>query len=352
MAGSKTMINTIIFRPLLLLFIGLWLPGQLSAQAVSASASLDSTLMVIGGQMDLKLELVQPAGLSVAFPLFTDTITGQIEIVEAHKTDTTLIDGDRIALSKTFRITSFDSGLHYLPPIHFEYMEGEMMRRASTQSLALMVVNPFEIVDPEKGIFDIKAPYYLPFIMAELLKYQKWLTLFFLLQALIALVIIYLQRTKKPLSQIFVKEKPRELAHIVALRELDKIKKEKIWQAGQIKTFYSQLTDTLRRYLEERYHFQAMEQTSGEIMDSMKRIELPDKKLYDKLHRILDTADLAKFAKYEPLPDENDLSLISAYFFVNQTKEEPLVTAEEAAKESLAWEKAEGPFKSEDTRRN
>ncbi|MCA1744736.1 MAG: hypothetical protein LC643_03305, partial [Bacteroidales bacterium] len=88
------------------------------------------------------------------------------------------------------------------------------------------------------------------------------------------------------------------------------------------------------------------------IMDSMKRIELPDKKLYDKLHRILDTADLAKFAKYEPLPDENDLSLISAFFFVNQTKEEPLVTAEEAAKESLAREKTESPFKSEDIRRD
>jgi hypothetical protein len=68
-------------------------------------------------------------------------------------------------------------------------------------------------------------------------------------------------------------------------------------------------------------------------MSSIKRIELPNKKLYDQLHQILDTADLAKFAKYEPLTDENDLALINAYFFVNQTKEEPLVTAEEAAKE-------------------
>ncbi len=345
MAGSNTMIYTKIFRPAILLCFWLWLPGQLSAQAVSASASLDSTLMVIGGQMDLKLEVVQPAGLKVAFPLFTDTITANIEIVELQKIDTTTIDGNRISLAQTYRITSFDSGLHYLPPIHFEYMEGEMMRQASTQSMALLVVNPFEQVDPEKGIFDIKAAYDLPFMLSELLKYQKWLTLFFLLQALIALAIIYLQRTKKPLSRIFVREKPKEPAHIVALRELDKIKKEKIWQAGQIKTFYSQLTDALRRYLEERYHFQAMEQTSGEILNSIKRVELPDKKLYDKLHRILDTADLAKFAKYEPLPDENDLALISAYFFVNQTKEEPLVTAEEAGKESLAKENAESATK-------
>jgi hypothetical protein len=341
MAASNTMINTTIFRPVILILFWLWLPGHLSAQTVSATASLDSTLMIIGGQMDLKLEVVQPVGLNVAFPFFADTITANIEIVESGKIDTTAIDGDRIAISQAFTITSFDSGLHYLPPIHFEYMEGAMERQASTQSMAILVVNPFEEVDPEKGIFDIKTPYNLPFIISELFKYHKWVVMFFLLQALIALVIIYLQRTKKPLSQIFVREKPMEPAHIMALRELDKIKKEKLWQAGQIKTFYSQLTDVLRRYLEERYHFQAMEQTSGEIMDSIKRIELPDKKLYDKLHRILQTGDLAKFAKHEPLPDENDLSIINAYFFVNQTKEEPLLTADEAAMESLAKEKAE-----------
>lgn len=341
MAGSNTMIYTKILRPAILLCFGLWLPGLVSAQAVSANASLDSTLMVIGGQMNLKLEVVQPADLKVAFPLFSDTITANIEIVEAQKIDTTAIDANRIGISQTFRITSFDSGLHYIPPIYFEYMEGEMMQRAATQSMALLVVNPFEMVDPEKGFFDIKAPYYLPFLFSELLKYHKWVTLFFLIQALIALVIIYLQRNKKPLSQVFVREKPKEPAHIVALRELDKIKEEKIWQSGQIKTFYSQLTDALRRYLEDRYHFQALEQTSGEIMASIKRVELPDKKLYDKLYSILDTADLAKFAKYQPLPDENDLALISAYFFVNQTKEEPMETPEDAAKKSLAQEQSQ-----------
>jgi hypothetical protein len=102
MAVSNTMINTKIFKPVLLLLLGLWLPGLLSAQSVSASASLDSTLMVIGGQMKLKLEVVQPADLKVAFPLFTDTITENIEIVEAHPKRYTLIDGNRIAISRAF----------------------------------------------------------------------------------------------------------------------------------------------------------------------------------------------------------------------------------------------------------
>jgi hypothetical protein len=158
MAVSNTMTQKKIFSSVIILLFWLWLPGQLSAQAVSASASLDSTLMVIGGQMNLKFEVVQPADLKVSFPQFTDTITANIEIVETHKTDTTLVEGNRIAISKAYTITSFDSGLHYLPPIHFEYLDGEMLRQASTTSMALMVVNPFKEVDPQKGFFDIKSP--------------------------------------------------------------------------------------------------------------------------------------------------------------------------------------------------
>jgi len=343
MAGSNTMKYTTTFRSAILFLFWLWLPGQLHAQNISVSASLDSTLMVIGGQMNLTLEVVQPKNLEVAFPLFTDTITTNIEIVEDLKTDTTLLDSenDRITLKKIYIITSFDSGLHYIPPIQFEYMEGETINRASTQSLALMVVNPFENVNPEKGIYDIKEPYNLPFLISELYKYIKWFLLYVLLQVVIILIVHYFINNKKPIKEIFIKEVPKEPAHIIALRELDKIKQEKIWQSGQVKIFYSQLTDALRRYIENRYDFQAMEKTSAEIMHSIKEIEFPNKELYDKLYKILNTSDLAKFAKYEPLSDENDIALKNAYYFVNQTKEEPLENPENTNKDNLTKENTE-----------
>jgi len=84
-----------------------------------------------------------------------------------------------------------------------------------------------------------------------------------------------------------------------------------------------------------------MEQTSPEILKSLKGVDLTDDKLLTKMQKILETADLAKFARYEPLPDENDLCLISALFFVNQTKAEEIKSPEEAAKESLEKEKEE-----------
>lgn len=293
------------------------------AQSVAVTASLDSTLMFIGGQMQLKFEIAQEEGLSVAFPSFTDTITEGIEIVETHPADTSRLENKRLLIQKSYIITSFDSGLYYIPPVELEYMEGEILRKAQSQALALTVINPFSEVNPEDGIFDLKQPYDLPFSLAELQKYLNWLLLFFLLQAIIGLVIAYLERREKTLKEIFVREKPKDPPHLIALRELDRIKNEKLWQSGRIKQFYSDLSDTLRRYIEDRYELSAMEQTTGEIMKSIKKVELPDNKLYNKLGKVLETADLAKFAKYEPLPDENDFSLISAYFFVNQTKIEP-----------------------------
>src|SRR5690554_2650783 len=99
------------------------LPAAVKAQAVSATATLDSSLMVIGGQMKLQLELRQPEGLQVNFPHFTDTLTGQIEIVSATPIDSTIMGDGRVQLSQALTITSFDSGLHYLPPLYFEYMK-------------------------------------------------------------------------------------------------------------------------------------------------------------------------------------------------------------------------------------
>lgn len=310
------------------------LPAAVKAQAVSATATLDSSLMVIGGQMKLQLELRQPEGLQVNFPHFTDTLTGQIEIVTATPIDSTIMGDGRVQLSQALTITSFDSGLHYLPPLYFEYMEGSEQRRAATQEQALIVVNPFENVDPEKGFLDLKGPMNLPFILAELLPYFKWFMLFNLLQLLVAAVVIYLQRSKKTLKQIFIPEKPKEPAHVVALRELDRIKNQKLWQTGQVKTFYSQLTEVLRRYLEDRYHFPALEQTSGEILRQLKHENLPNSDLLPKLRTVLETADLAKFARFEPLADENNTALVSTYFFVNQTKLEPLPEIPESPKQA------------------
>jgi len=100
-----------------------------------------------------------------------------------------------------------------------------------------------------------------------------------------------------------------------------------------VKKYHSELTDTIRQYIEDRFGINAMEQTTEETLEAMKHMEMPDKEVLAKLKEILELADLVKFAKFNPLPDENDLSMVNALFFVNQTKKELLKSLEEQQKE-------------------
>jgi hypothetical protein len=108
--------------------------------------------------------------------------------------------------------------------------------------------------------------------------------------------------------------------------EIDKIKSERLVSSGDQKTYYTKLTDTLRRYIEERFGFNAMEMTSSEIIYRLR--EKSDQKMIDELTELFTTADLVKFAKYETLINENDLNLVNAVNFINETKQEGETTEE------------------------
>ncbi|MEG1556745.1 MAG: hypothetical protein RR356_08490, partial [Bacteroidales bacterium] len=127
------------------------------------------------------------------------------------------------------------------------------------------------------------------------------------------------KKKKKP-QKSQVKAKPNVKPHITALRELEKLRQRKLWQEGKTKLYYSELTDIIRIYIEGRYDINAMEMVSSDILD-----ELDDKtlaqELHQKLYQILSTADLVKFAKWEPLPPDHDLCFKNAVDFVNQTAE-------------------------------
>ena len=124
---------------------------------------------------------------------------------------------------------------------------------------------------------------------------------------------------------------------MIALRELDRIRGQKLWQQEKLKQYYSEVSDTVRIYIQNRFDIQAMEQTSSETIGTFKQnSNLVDGKTLDQLQHILSLADLVKFAKYTPLPDDNNQTLINAYLFVNQTKKEVVKTSEKQEAEPVA----------------
>ena len=104
------------------------------------------------------------------------------------------------------------------------------------------------------------------------------------------------------------------------MQEIERIKSEKVWQKGQSKEYYTELTDAIRTYIKNRFGFNALEMTSSEIIDKLQ--DISDKESIKDLMFLFQTADLVKFAKHSPLMNENDMNLVNAVEFINNTKVE------------------------------
>ena len=313
------------------ILIYLWISiFSLSAQTI-VKATIDSTHILIGQQTKIHLEIAADKNLPLQLPLITDTLMTGVEVLEISKIDTLDIGNERMQMKYDYLITSFDSALYLLPS--FQVISG--IDTAFSAELALKVSTlP---VDTESGQFydikDIRKP---PFVLMD---YLPGILLIVAILALAALAgyVIYRIINKKSLVP-FKKEEPYIPPHIRAIRRLDAIKTEKLWQMGKIKEYHSEITDTLRKYIEERFGVGAMEMTSGEILTGIKKFNDAGA-AYDNLKQILILADFVKFAKYISLPDENELSMMNAYLFVNNTKIEEL--AEEIKENSETNEENE-----------
>ena len=134
-----------------------------------------------------------------------------------------------------------------------------------------------------------------------------------------------------------VKVEPKLPPHQMAMKEIERIKGEKVWQKGQPKEYYTELTDTLRTYIKERFGFNALEMTSSEIIEKL--LEMQDKEAITDLRSLFETADLVKFAKHNPLMNENDANLINAIEFINETKEKEVENAKPQPTEITIIEK-------------
>lgn len=313
--------------------------NSLHAQQVTVKASIDTTHILVGDQLKLLFEIEKPKDLLIQFPQVPDSFSSHIEVVNRTKVDTLALDDKtREKLTQSLFITSFDSGVHQIPPFYFRMKDGKMLDSVASRALAFQVHGMK--IDTTKGPVDIKTVYGAPVTLKEVTPYILGIIL---IAAILFFIFYYIKWKKKNVPLFSKPEKPAEPAHIIALRELDRIKNQKLWQQEKLKQYYSEVADTIRNYIENRFDVPAMEQTSAETLGIFKqRKDLVGDASVDQLQHILSLADLVKFAKYTPLPDDNNLTLMNAYFFVNQTKKEELKAPEKpAAEEKKNEESAE-----------
>lgn len=292
----------------ILLALSGYLPVR--SQFVELRTQLDTNQIRIGEQFHLDIDVWQPAGISVMFPEIRDTLMAGVEVLLAFPRDT-MTEDDNLKISQRYLLTSFDSGFYEIPPLKFHIRSGEWSDSMESNPIYLLVHS----VAVDSTIYDVKAPIHMPVSFLEVFPFVMG---GLALAAAVFLTLRYLRRRKKR-KGVFIPDRPADPAHVIALRELDRLREEKLWQKGEFKSYYTRLTETIRRYMERRYNIPAMEMTSYEILDTWKQGERPDEDLAGKLNRLLNLADLVKFAKEKPLASDNEENLDRAYEFVNKT---------------------------------
>jgi hypothetical protein len=285
-------------------------------QAVNARAWVDSTKYLIGDWITVHIEVSHPKGLSFQ-SIIGDTVNG-FHVLErpAFQRPADTVTTARLVVAK------YDSGRAILPGIPLSYSSpGDPAPHAITTNPLLLTISTVS-VDTTKDIKDVKPPLWISLTLAQIATYVG------IVLALAALAYFgyryWKRKQMKKAGQVYVP--PLRPAHIIALEELAILKEKKLWQQGLIKQYYTEVTEILRRYFENRYTFMALEQTTDEIMlDLRRRVQATD--ILMETETLLRRADLVKFAKYQPGVPEHEEMLTGAFAIVDKTKvvERPFV---------------------------
>lgn len=290
------------------------IPG-LKAQ-VTVDATIDSLQLLIGEQAKIKLQVSMDANHKLVLPRFNnDTIVTGVEVVDVAKPDTQMLnDNKRWLITQEYTVTSFDSALYYLPPLEV-LVDNKAYR---SKALALKVYSiPVDTLHPDQffGPKDIRE---VPLTWSDIAPLVYSVLLVILLGIVTAFLIIRFCNNK-PIIKI-IKIEPKLPPHQAAMKKIEEIKADKNMLREDPKQYYTELTEAIRTYIKDRFGFNAMEMTSAEIIDRL--LEEKDKESIDDLKALFETADLVKFAKHAPLMNENDMNLVNAVDFINQTKVE------------------------------
>ncbi|MBQ5619754.1 MAG: hypothetical protein IIU94_02130, partial [Alistipes sp.] len=263
----------------LLVLMGFVAAAQSETPTVRARIEPDS--LFIGDQFDFVIEVEKDLVQTTLFPEFTPAKEGMIELVEVMPTDTLERDGRRLKIAQRYRLAAFQEGLINMGKPGVLYADKNIVDTLYATDSLVLKVGTFQIDSTSQSIYDLKPQLTLKFKLAEIRGYIAWGLLIALLVALAIYGLHrYLEARGRHLKDLF-KPAPPEPPHVVAIKALEALHHQKLWQNNKHKIYYSTLTDILRTYIAGRWEVGAMEMTSDEIITAMRNEELPEKARMD-----------------------------------------------------------------------
>jgi hypothetical protein len=294
------------------LFLLLTLP--VSGQLIRMQSILGSDSMMIGEQVEYTLRVDANSEVDFVLTPIRDTLSAVLEVLSLLSADTTVSEG-RTVVEQHYLITGFESGSQIVPSQEVIYSRGGLSDTARSMPLIINIYEP--VVDTSQQIRPIKPPINTPLSFKEVF---PWAAAGLGTLLIVALAVwLFLRFLKRKNDPDGYHAKALEPAHVIAFRELDKLKEEKIWTQGEVKQYYTCLTEITRHYIERQYDIPAMESTTEEILHAFRKSNPDDPLLDEMLKELLELADLVKFAKEDPLPVDNQTNLNNAYLFVQKT---------------------------------
>ena len=259
------------------------------------TTSVDTIKNKIGAEFKLTLKASVTKKDKVKFP--ESKIFGALEVINSYKIDT-VKNGNDFDLIKKYGVTQYDSGRYVIPKLPI-LVNGKPVFSDSL----LIEVNDVKVDTLKQKMFDIKNIASAEKPMGD---WWKYLLVFLLIAGFVALGFWFYKKQKnKPKVEEIVYKSPIEKATSLLVL----LEQKELWQKGEIKHYYSELTDIIRVYIEEEIQIPAMESTTSELILSLKKVANQKKMKLSKetlinLEKVLKQADLVKFAKVIPLEFE------------------------------------------------
>ncbi|WP_426062365.1 hypothetical protein [Flavobacterium sp. DSP2-3-1] len=264
------------------------------AQQKQVVTSIDTIKNKIGAEFKLSIKTTVDTSSKVIFPKLKNL--GALEVIQSYPIDTVKMDG-RYELIKKYGLTQFDSGRYVVPSIKIFINSKPFM----TDSLLVEVAN-VQVDTLKQKMFDIKdiAPADNP-----IGDWWKYLLIVALIVGIGAFIYWFIKKRQEKKLQEEIFKTPIEKATSL----LDTLEKKELWQKGEVKAYYSELTDIARNYIEEAIEIPAMESTTSELIQGLRAASVKKKmtlsqEIIENLERVLKQADLVKFAKSKPLDFE------------------------------------------------
>ena len=305
------------------LYILLLFTTTLFAQKVTTS--IDKTKNKIGAEFKLTLTTDADTLSKVKFPEAKNF--GALEVIQSYKIDT-VKNGARHQLIKKYGLTQFDSGRYVIPRIPV-LINGKPIFSDSIK----VEVNDIKVDTLKQKMYDIKDIAHVESPLGT-----WWIYILILLAIAVAGYFIYQfikKRQNKPKVETIIFKSPIEKATTL----LQLLETKELWQKGEIKDYYSELTDIARNYIEEEINIPAMESTTSELIEGLrkaakqKKLKLSNETVQN-LEKVLMQADLVKFAKIKPLDfeiEEDKKRISSAIIIIHKSIPEVVEENDELA---------------------